>query len=197
MNGIDGNLAYKLESPEQIINGKIVMMSSPSILHHFISQNIYTIFDRYLRGKRCTPFGDGVDLYLEKERERYVPDGMIVCDPKKIQRNGVHGAPDLVVEVLSPSTARYDLGHKKEIYEKHGVREYWIVNPANRSLEQYILQEGRFVLRDVYVVYDGEMLADLKEEEKAALVTEFKCSLFDDLTIRLEDVFYRVTAAPW
>ena len=194
---MSGNLAYKLERKEEIIGGKVVMMASASIPHHFIAQNIYTIFDRYLRGKRCTPLGDGVDLYLEEGKERYVPDGMVVCDPGKIWHNGVHGAPDLVVEVLSPSTARYDMGRKKDVYEQYGVREYWIVNPLTRSLEQYIMDKGRFALRSVYILYTEEMLADLKEEERAALVTEFQCSLFDDLTIRLEDVFYRVTVPHW
>ena len=192
-----GSLAYKLERPEQIINGKVVMMASASVPHGFVAENINNIFYNYLRGKRCTPFGDGTDLYLEDDKERYIPDGMIVCDPEKIKFNGVHGAPDLVVEILSPSTSRYDMGHKMKVYEKHGVRECWIVNPVTRSLNQYLLKDGQFVLWNVYMLYTEEMLKDMKEEERAAIVTEFQCSLFDDLTIRLEDVFYRVPAVRW
>ena len=96
--------------------------------------------------------------------------------------------------MLSPSTARYDRGHKKDVYEKHGVREYWLVNPTDRSVEQYILENGHFVLRGLYYAHYPEyLLRRLKEEERAELVSEFPCGLFPDLTIRLEDVFRRVT----
>lgn len=184
--------AYTEDRWEELIGGRIVAMSPrPSIHHHFISANIYTIFDRYLRGKKCTPFGDGVDLFLSED-EQYIPDGMIVCDPGKIEANGVHGAPDLVVEVLSPSSVGADRGHKKNVYERFGVREYWIVSPSEKTVEQYLLQDGAFVMHQTYAVYPDWMLEKMKPEARAALVTSFKCSLFEDLTIRLEDVFARV-----
>ena len=186
------SLAYVDDRWEEMIGGKIVSMSPrPSVNHHFISSNIYTIFDRYLRGKDCTPFGDGVDLYLSEE-EQYIPDGMIVCDPGKIEANGVHGAPDLVVEVLSPSTASIDRGHKKNVYERFGVREYWIVSPSEKTVEQYILREGAYIMHQTYAVYPDWMLEKMKPEDRAAVVTAFKCSLYDDLIIDLEDVFARV-----
>ena len=145
----------------------------------------------YLRGKRCTPFGDGVDLYLT-ETDRFIPDGMVVCDTEKIKRDGVHGAPDLVVEVLSPSTAKHDRGRKKQVYEQCGVSEYWIVDPANKTLEQYLLQQGAFTLHEVYAIYPDYMLDKMTEEERAALPASFRCSLFEDLDIVLEDIFDRV-----
>ena len=191
MNHIEGNLAYRIEPETEIIGGKVVMMASPKLKHLFISGNIYAIFYDYLRGKSCVPIHDGGTVFLE-DGEEYRPDMMVVCDPDKLGKNGVNGAPDLVVEVLSPRTARYDKGHKKDAYERNGVREYWIVDPSNRSIEQYILENGRFALRDIYTKYTEEAFADLDDEEKAAVVTEFHCSLFDDLTIRLDDVFYRV-----
>ena len=187
-----GNLAYKEEPEEEIIGGQVVMMASPSLNHLFISGNIYAIFNDYLRGKPCVPLPDGATAFLG-DGEEYKPDMMVVCHSEKLRKNGgVSGAPDLAVEVLSPSTARYDRGRKKSVYEKCGVREYWIVDPANRSVEQYVLENGAFVLRDVYTQYTPEMLEDLTDAEKAAVVEEFRCSLFDDLTIRLKDVFYRV-----
>ena len=191
MNHIEGNLAYQIAPETEIIGGKVVMMASPKLKHLFISGNIYAIFHDYLRGKKCVPIHDGGTVFLE-DGEEYRPDMMVVCDPDKLGKNGVNGAPDLVVEVLSPRTARYDKGHKKDAYERNGVREYWIVDPSNRSIEQYILENGRFALRDIYTKYTEEAFADLDEEEKAAAVTEFHSSLFDDLTIRLDDVFYRV-----
>ena len=191
---MNGNLAYKLEPEEEMIGGKVFMMASPSSNHNRVTGNIYYLFRDYLKNRRCEPFPDREALYLEDETEEYQPDGMVVCDPDKVKADGVHGAPDLAVEVLSPSTAKNDRGHKKDVYERHGVREYWIVDPANRAVEQYVLENGRFILRDVYQEYPDFMLKRMKEEERAAIVTEFKCTLFDDLTIRLEDVFYRVTS---
>ena len=190
---METNLAYKLEEDveEEIIGGRVVMMASPTMNHLFIAGNIHTIFNNYLRGKKCTPCPDGTTLFLENG-EKYKPDMMVVCDPDKTKPKGVFGAPDLAVEVLSPSTAKNDKGHKKDVYEKHGVREYWIVNPVDRSVEQYVLENGRFVLRDVYTQHSKAALDDMDEDERTKVVTEFKCSLFDDLTIRLEDIFYRV-----
>ena len=191
---MESNLAYEYEDArrEELINGRTVMLASPSLFHNFIAGNIYNLFFNYLRGKRCTPIGDGTDLYLEEEKERYVPDMMVVCDPDKLHADGVHGAPDLAVEVLSPSTGRNDRGRKKDVYEKHGVREYWIVSPGEQSVEQYVLENGRFTLRGVYSRYPSFMLRRMSEAERAEVVTEFSCTLFDDLTIPLDDVFYRV-----
>ena len=191
---MNGNLAYRLEQPEEVIGGKLVMMAAPSMNHYRVSGNIYHLFRNYLEGRPCEPFPDGAALYLEEDTEEYRPDGMVVCDPEKTGDDGVHGAPDLVVEVLSPSTARYDRGHKKDVYEKHGVREYWLVNPTDRSVEQYILENGHFVLRGMYYAHYPEyLLRRMGEAERAELATEFTCGLFPDLTIRLEDVFHRVT----
>ena len=194
MNGYtEGNLAFQEDPREELIGGRVVMMASPSMNHSRISGNIFSVFHSYLAGHPCEPCQDGTALFLEDDTEEYKPDMMVVCDPDKFQWNGVHGAPDLVVEVLSPSTARYDRGHKKEMYEKHGVKEYWIVSPGDHYLEQYVLEDGRFVLRGIYAHYSDFMLRKMREEEKAALVTEFRCSLFDDLTIRVDQIFARVT----
>ena len=190
---MNGNLAYLQNDVwEELIDGKVIAMSPrPTTDHYHVSFNIAYIFTTYLRGKRCTPFGDGVDLYLT-ETDRFIPDGMVVCDTEKIKRDGVHGAPDIVVEVLPPSTAKHDRGRKKQVYEQCGVSEYWIVDPANKTLEQYLLQQGAFTLHEVYAIYPDYMLDKMTEEERAALPASFRCSLFEDLDIVLEDIFDRV-----
>ena len=189
---MNGNLAYKEEPEEEIIGGKVVMMASPTLNHIFVAGNLYTLFNNYLKGKPCTPIPDGATLYVSKE-EKYKPDMMVVCDSGKLRGNGVYGAPDLVVEVLSPSTAHNDKGHKKEVYEALGVKEYWIVSTGDRSIEQYVLENGRFTLRSVYTLYPDYVLADMTAEERAAVPTAFHCTLFEDFTVCLEDVFYRTT----
>lgn len=183
------NLAYQEDLREELIGGKIVAMSPrPVFNHNRISFNIAHIFESYLRHKQCTVIADGTDLHLT-ENDRFVPDMMIVCDRDKIKADGVHGAPDLVVEVLSPSTVKRDRTYKKDTYARCGVREYWLVDPANKSVEVYRLENGRLELYDIYSVYPDFQLEQMTEAERAAVPTRFKCSLCDDFDIALEDVF--------
>ena len=115
---------------------------------------------------------------------------MVVCDRSKIHPNGVHGAPDLVVEVISPGTARNDRGKKMKAYEGAGVREYWLVDPGNESIEVYLNADGVFTLDNIYFNHYPEWeLERLSEAERAAIPTHFRCSLFGDLEIALADVF--------
>ncbi len=184
------NLAYQEERREELINGKVVMMAPASADHTYISNGILNIFRNYLRGKKCIPFGDGLLVYLT-EKDRFVPDFMVVCDHSKIKPDGVHGAPDLVVEVLSPGTMRNDKTHKKDVYGRCGVREYWLVSPGDKSVEVYRTNGDELTLYDIYALRADWELEQMSEEERAAVVTHFKCSLFDDLDISLEDIFYR------
>lgn len=188
---MNGNLAYHGGADyirEEMIDGKIVLMAPAAANHTFVAGNIFGIFWTHLKGKTCTPISDGTKVFLT-EKNYFVPDMMVVCDRNKIKADGVHGAPDLVVEVLSPSTARNDRKNKKAVYERCGVREYWIVNPADKSVEQYFLEDGELVLQEVYHVYRDWELNLLTEEERAAVVDSFQCSLYDDLDIVLEDIF--------
>lgn len=189
---MNGNLARREEFREERINGVMVAMSPAASNHNRIAGNIFSLFHQHLKGRQCEPFGDGEAVYLT-EADTFIPDGMIVCDPDKVQWDGVHGAPDLVVEVLSPSTAKNDRGYKRDVYESCGVREYWIVSPGDKAVEQYLLQEGQFVLHEIYTLYPGWMLEKMSGEERAAIKTSFQCSLYDDLDIALEDIFYRTT----
>lgn len=184
------NLAYQEERREELIGGEVVMMAPASTEHASVSGNIYHIFKGYLKGKKCVPFPDGVLVHLTDE-DKFVPDMMVVCDHSKIKPNCIYGAPDLVVEVLSPRTAKNDKTYKKEVYAKCGVREYWLVGPGDKSVEVYHLDGSSFALYDVYTQRPDWELEAMTEAERAAVVTSFKCSLFDDLDISLEDIFYR------
>lgn len=185
------DLAHQDEVREELIGGKVFLMSPGSAWNHnCVCSNISRLFGNYLHGKQCTPIADGMDLYLDEEN-RLVPDFMVVCDPDKIRWNGVHGAPDLAVEVLSPSTTRNDKTIKAEVYARCGVKEYWLVNPIDKSVEIYLPEDGKFVLREVYTLYPDWELERMSERERSELIMKFRCSLFDDLEISLEDIFYR------
>lgn len=186
------NLAYQDGIHEEIIDGKIVFMSPrPAVNHNIVAGNIFRIFSGYLAarsGEGCIPFGDGTDLYLT-EKNHFIPDGMIVCSKDKIKPDGIYGAPDLVIEVLSPSTAKNDRGHKKDAYAAAGVREYWIVEHSVKAIEVYLLKDGQYIIDEVYTVYPDYLLNKMSAEERKATMTEFKCSLYDDLLISIFDVF--------
>ncbi len=191
---MDTNLAYALEekSLDELMDGELVAMSPrPATAHNIVAGNVNFLLGSFFRNRRCTPFADGEDLFLT-DRDRFVPNGMVVCDPEKIRWNGVYGPPDLVIEVLSPSTRKRDRTYKKDAYEKSGVREYWILSPMERSVEQYLLEDGKLVLHDVISGYPDYMLEAMTEEEKSRLRTSFSCGIFPDLTVRLEDVFWRL-----
>jgi Uma2 family endonuclease len=120
---------------------------------------------------------------------------VVVCNPDIIKNDGLYGAPDLVVEVLSKSTSERDRGIKKEIYEAIGVKEYWIVSTTERSIEVYLLKDGKFVLDKVYSIYtaeDMEAIMEDDEKEREKIITEFKTSIFDDLVVAVEDVFEKI-----
>ena len=186
---MNSNLAYQEEPREELIGGKVVAMSPrPAFNHNRVAFRIAHIFENYLDGKKCTVIADGTDLFLTEE-DRFIPDVMVACDRDKIRRDGVHGAPDLVVEVLSPTTARNDKTVKKAAYAKSGVREYWIVDPEGKSIEIYLNQDGDLVLHDVHALIPDWMLAKMTVEELAEVVTQFRCSLYEDLEISIADVF--------
>ena len=185
---INDNLAYQEEPLYEIMDGEVRAMSPAAPRHNRIAGNIFLIFGNYLKKKKCVPFGDGTAVYLD-EQHRFIPDFMVVCDRNKIQSKWVYGAPDLLAEILSPSTARNDRMRKKDVYAASGVPEYWIVDTFRKSIEVYLLEDGRYSLDNIYTLYPAEELAEMTDEEKATVATEFQCHLYDDLTIRLDDIF--------
>ena len=131
----------------EIIHGrKIVMMAPPFSNHNFVKGNIFGLFRTYLRGKVCVPFGDNQKLVLNENEGYVVPDFFVVCDRSKIRKDGVYGAPELVAEVLSPSTMVYDRGIKKDLYQKAGINEYWIAEPNLKYIEVYLLKDNVYAL---------------------------------------------------
>lgn len=181
----------------ELIDGKVVMMSPRLRINHAkVCFNIGLAFGQYLKGKRCEAFGDGVDVYLD-EKNRFIPDVMIVCNPDIIKKDAIYGAPDLIVEVLSHSTEKNDRTKKKIAYERAGVKEYWIVDTWGKSVEVYLNHDKHFELDEIYRLvseeekYENEKLAD-DDSKKIIIHDEIKVSLYDDLFVSLADIFDRV-----
>jgi Uma2 family endonuclease len=122
----------RIKEPCEVTDGEVFMMAAPTNAHQMIVLDIGSQFRNQLRGKRCRPFIAPADVELPSVEEKGVtivqPDVFIVCDPKKINLDGhTVGAPDFVLEVLSPSTRTRDLFVKSYLYGKAGVKEYWII----------------------------------------------------------------------
>ena len=190
------NLAYK-DKAYEVLDGKIFYMSPRPIINHTrIIGNIYRIFSNFLFGKKCEPFCDGVEVFLT-DKDTVIPDFMVICNKDIIKTKGIYGVPDLIVEVLSPSTAKNDKGYKKDLYEFVGVKEYWIIDINNYSVDVYLLNNGKYELNNIYSILPDYILEDMTDEEKTAHKTEFTTSLYgDNLIIKLEDVFYNVFSNP-
>jgi len=125
----------------QLIENNLVMSPAPLDRHAGIifelTGELFDFIKKSKKGKvRIAPY----DVYLD-ERNAFQPDIVYVSNERAhlIKPNGLHGAPDLIIEILSPSTEKYDLGEKKDVYEKSGVTEYWIINPEDNSTTGYYL----------------------------------------------------------
>ena len=186
MNDVDYAMTEDQEDYE-VINGQIYMMSRPNTNHMKVEGNIFFAFKSYLKGKKCVPFNE-TDVFFDDDNN-FIPDVMIVCNPDIIKHKGIFGTPDLVVEILSPSTALNDKMSKFFAYERYGVKEYWIVSPREKSVEVYLLKDGRLERDGFYQFYTEEEYNDLTEKQKAVAKREIKVSLYDDLYVTLDDIF--------
>lgn len=129
----------------ELIDGVIVDMGSPSGEHQDIAGGIFAQLFVFLRGKACKARYE-FDVQLDESNPRCVfrPDIVIVCDPSKLRENRVVGAPDLIIEVVSPSSRGRDSIMKLNRYRDAGVREYWIVDPQMQAVQQLILENSRY-----------------------------------------------------
>ncbi|OZB94250.1 Uma2 family endonuclease [Paenibacillus sp. XY044] len=145
----------------ELINGKAYNMSpAPTSLHQFIVGELHFALRTYLQNRDCYVFVAPFDVFFS-ESDQYImpdhivqPDLSVVCSKDQIVKNGCQGAPTLIVEVLSPSTALKDFNEKFNLYQKFGVQEYWIADPGNRTVHVYALQDGLYQVRELYTEQD-------------------------------------------
>jgi Uma2 family endonuclease len=132
----------------QLIQNQIVMSPAPLERHQRISMELSSeLFFHVKRKKLGTVRAAPYDVFLD-DKNAFQPDILFVSKEKihLIEEDGLYGAPDLVIEILSPSNSKYDLKVKKDVYERYGVKEYWIVNPEDRRVTGYSLTNGIFTL---------------------------------------------------
>jgi Uma2 family endonuclease len=170
--------AWELDEGErfELIEGTAYALAAPNDFHQAILTELVRQMANYLHGKPCKlrPAPYDVRLfYAEDESDDTVvqPDISVICDEKKRGPEGCRGAPDLVVEVLSPSNIAEEMVRKFNLYMKAGVREYWIVEPKSQTVQSFVLENGAYT----GTVYDsGAVLPS---------------AIFEGLSISLQDVF--------
>jgi len=165
----------------EIIDGVPYLMSPvPSRIHQEIIGELFLQIGNYLRGKSCKVYVAPFDVVLIEKNEKeedsmnvVQPDITIVCDKEKLDDKGCKGSPDMVIEVVSPSTVSQDYVKKLNLYEKYGIKEYWIVNHKNNNIFVYTLDNnGQYSEVQVYNIKDA-----------------ISVGIFDKLVIDLKQIF--------
>jgi len=177
---IDVEYQKYLNLPEmkrvEFVDGKIIYLGEPSLKHQELLTTLLTRFRIYLQGKTCkvypAPFGVKIDFDSNPNSKNTLqPDLSVVCDKEKLDDQGLNGAPDLVIEILSPSTASRDKGFKYKKYMSMGVKEYWLVDPDREIVTVNILISGNYISR---VYKKGDVI---------------KVGILDTLYINVTDLF--------
>lgn len=166
---------WKFKERVELIRGMIYKMSpSPSSTHQLVSANLFLRVGLFFERRRCKAFFAPFDVRLPDSRKQtddelvftvVQPDLCVICDPAKIDKRGCIGAPDLVVEILSPGSTKKDRQIKFGLYEKNGVKEYWLVEPAIKMIRVYVLREGKYIGIKPFTE-DDEMASPLFPELK-------------------------------
>jgi len=147
-------LTWQMEEVVELIKGKIFKKAaaSPKRIHQRISAKLLTRLYVFLEGKPCQVYDAPFDVRFpkaSKEDDQILdvvqPDICVICDPEKLDDRGCIGAPDLIIEILSPSNSKTELKHKFELYESNGVLEYWIIHAETQDLLIYTLTNGKYV----------------------------------------------------
>ena len=166
----------------ELYDGFIKLMTpAPSRRHQEISTNFMRIYSVFLYKKECKLYHAPSDVRFPKDKKSQddkqvytvlQPDIFVICDLSKLDDRGCLGAPDLIIEIISPKNSKRDLKDKFEIYQQHRVREYWIVNPNDENVNVFVLDEnGKFQLVGMYAeddkipvnIFNGDLKVDLTE----------------------------------
>lgn len=146
--------------PCELINGELFMSPAPNFTHQVVLSNLNDILKGHARTIGAIVAFSPVDVYLDNKNV-FQPDLLLVKKENLaiITERGLQGAPDLAVEIISPSNAFKDRNHKRRLYQKFGVKEYWIIDPGNRTLEIYDFSSEETPI--LYLVGEGEVTSNL------------------------------------
>ncbi|MCT8555024.1 Uma2 family endonuclease [Glaesserella parasuis] len=158
-------LKWKFQERVEIIKGKIMVMSpAPNRLHQRISMKLTKAFLDVFVNHQCELYVAPFDVRFPdsngKIKTVVQPDLCVICDSNKLDEKGCIGAPDLIVEILSPGNSKREMKDKYELYQEQGVSEYWIVRPEEQHIQIYVLENGRYI--GVQPVVEGDVVTSIK-----------------------------------
>jgi Uma2 family endonuclease len=172
-------LKFEFDYMVELIRGKIFKMSqAPSTMHQLLCGNLHAEMHKYFKSQLCQVFIVPYDVVLTNNTKNKMattvvqPDICVVCDSNKINDRGCFGAPDWVIEIISPHTSKKDIQLKYDVYQEAGVREYWVAFPIEKLIEVFVLENGKYIRVGMYTSEDT-----------------ISPSIFPDLKIDLEEVF--------
>ncbi|MEC5164911.1 Uma2 family endonuclease [Flavobacterium sp. PL11] len=175
-------LTWMFQERLELFKGKIFKMSpAPSTYHQKVSRDLTIILGNKFKNNSCNLFVAPFDVRLlstknsKSDTDIYTvvqPDLCVICDENKLDARGAIGAPELMIEILSPGNFKKEMRYKYDLYQEAGVLEYWIVNPENKTIFIYVLKEGIFVGQHPLI-----------EDDK------IESPLFPQLDFKLEEIF--------
>ena len=144
-------LLWKFEERVELLKGKLFKMSAPSPAHQVVQSNLNIELGLYFRNQKCQIYPAPFDVRLPAKGETgdaihtvVQPDLCVVCDRTKIDSRGCIGAPDLVIEIISPGNSKKELKQKFKLYEEAGVREYWVIHPSEEYVIVNVLENNHY-----------------------------------------------------
>ena len=174
-------LTWKFTEMVELIKGKLFILSpAPSSYHQRILSNLHGEIYAIFKFHKCDLFIAPFDVRLVKNKALDTeiitvvqPDFCIICDPTKVDAKGCIGAPDFIIEIISPGSIKKDYNEKYNLYQENEVREYWIVNPDAKSIHQYYLNEEKIFIEKEIHIQKGSIIPHIFPEMQVALETIF------------------------
>ncbi len=155
-------LTWRFQERVELLRGWVTKMSpAPSLYHQTVASNLYLLIAPHVQ-RPCKFFFAPFDVRLQRTsgHESVVqPDLCVICDPGKLTERGCDGAPDWIIEILSPGNSKREMRDKYALYEESGVTEYWVVDPLHYSVERYLLTDGSYVRHAPHFIDDEEIAA--------------------------------------
>ena len=187
-------LAHDVRDDYEIIEGGKFMSPSPNAWHNNVGGKLYLLIGMYVAtNKLGLVFNDHMDFhfpdgnviqpdfaFVSAENDRLVIDN---------KNSTIHGVPDMVAEIFSRSTMKRDIGIKKDIYERNGVKEYWMIDPWRESVAVYILRDGKYFLDEIHFNYDDADLKAMSDEERAEIKLEVPVTILDGFKVKTRNIF--------
>jgi len=178
----------------EIIGGEKFMAPSPGWGHVNVTANLVTIIGGYARAKKLgIAIADNFDVHFP-DGSLFKPDFIFISAEKakvlfENKNSTFHGVPDMVAEIFSRSTMKRDTGIKKDIYERNGVREYWMIDPWRETVEVCLLRDGKYEFGGLYQNWEENELEQLTEDERAEVEFEIPVDVLDGFKVKIKNIF--------